>query len=256
MERYLSRVQEIEEKYGVRKSKISAKLDFLQSATGLVLALFMWVHMFMVSSILFGKDAMYTVSKFFEGYYVLGESFPIIVSITAGSIFTIFFVHALIAIRKFPGGFKQYKIFRSHMKRMNHGDTDLWFYQAVTGFLLMFLGSIHLFIIMTHPAEIGPYASADRVVSEWMAPLYLLLLLAVEFHGSIGLYRLVIKWGWFDGKNPKQARKRHKKIKWFITVFFTTLGLLTLAVYVQIGLEHKGNVGERYIPTYERGLYK
>jgi succinate dehydrogenase/fumarate reductase cytochrome b subunit len=35
-----------------------ARLDLLQSGTGLALGLFMWVHMFFVSSILLGKDVM------------------------------------------------------------------------------------------------------------------------------------------------------------------------------------------------------
>ena len=39
------------------------------------------------------------------------------------------------------------------------------------------------------------------------------LLLAVEFHGTIGLYRLCVKWGWFDGENPKATRKALKKKK-------------------------------------------
>ncbi len=245
----LCRVKEVEQKFGVKKSKTPAKLDYIQSATGLTLALFMWVHMLMVSSILLGKDTMYVISRFFEGKYFLGESYPIIVSLTAGFLFIVFIVHAGIAIRKFPGNYKQFIAFRAHMKRMNHSDTNLWFYQVFTGFVMFFLGSVHLFIIMTHPADIGPYASSDRVVSEYMAPLYLLLLLAVEFHGSIGLYRLVIKWGWFDGKNPKESRKRYKKLKWAVTAFFMTLGLLSLAAYIKIGLEHRDFQGERYIPT-------
>ena len=41
---------------------------------GLLLALFMWVHMVFVSSILISKDAMWTVTKFFEGYFFFGTS--------------------------------------------------------------------------------------------------------------------------------------------------------------------------------------
>ncbi|ENE8559081.1 succinate dehydrogenase/fumarate reductase cytochrome b subunit, partial [Campylobacter jejuni] len=35
-----------------KKSKMPAKLDFIQSASGLFLGLFMWVHMLFVSTIL------------------------------------------------------------------------------------------------------------------------------------------------------------------------------------------------------------
>lgn len=223
-----------------------ARLDLIQSATGLVLALFMWGHMFFVSTILFGKDVMYKVTIFFEGYYFFGESYPIIVSILAGTIFVIFIAHAAVAIRKFPSNYKQYKIMKNHIKTFKHGDTKLWFWQIFTGFAMFFLGSVHLYIIMTNSAEIGPYASADRVVTDWMWPLYILLLLAVELHGSIGLYRLALKWGWFEGKDAKKSRVRLRQAKYAITIFFLTLGFLTLAAYIKIGLEHKEHAGERY----------
>lgn len=257
MDQELTRMEEIRIQYGVRKSRLPAKLDYIQSATGLLLALFMWGHMVFVSSILLGEDAMYAVTKMFEGEFLFGEAYPSIVSFTAAFIFIVFIAHAFIAIRKFPGSFKEYRLFRAHMKRMKHGDTNLWFYQVFTGFMMFFLGSVHLYIIMTHPADIGPYASSDRVVSDWMAPLYLLLLLAVEFHGSIGLYRLAIKWGWFEGKNAKKSRKKLKIYKWFITVFFLTLGLLSLAAYIKIGLAHQEHKGERYHPaSIEKGTHR
>lgn len=233
----------------IKINKTPAKLDIIQSGSGLVLALFMWGHMLFVSTILLGKDAMYSVTKFFEGYYLFGESYPIIVTLAAGAIFAIFIIHAAVAIRKFPYNYKHYVIIKKHIKSFNHTDTTLWFWQVFTGFAMFFLGSIHLYIIMTHPADIGPYASADRVVSEWMWPLYILLLLAVELHGSIGLYRLAVKWGWFEGTNAKKSRIKLRRLKYAITVFFLTLGFLTLAAYVKIGIEHKESAGERYHPS-------
>ena len=70
----------------VKKSRLPARLDFIQSASGLVLALFMWGHMMLVSSILLGKDTMYFVTKFLEGKYILGKSMPILVSGAAFSV--------------------------------------------------------------------------------------------------------------------------------------------------------------------------
>ena len=64
-----------------RNSHWPARLDLAQSASGLLLALFMWVHMVFVSSILISKDAMWTITKFFEGYFFFGTSYPWIVSI-------------------------------------------------------------------------------------------------------------------------------------------------------------------------------
>ncbi len=232
------------------KSKLPAKLDWWQSATGLFLGVFMWGHMLFVSTILISKDFMYTVTKMFEGSFIFGpEGKPIIVSIFAFIVFVIFIVHALLAMRKFPNNYKQYKVLKTHTIALDHDDTKLWFFQAFTGFVMFFLGSVHLYIIMSNPDKIGPYASADRIVSEWMWPLYILLLLAVEFHGSIGLYRLAVKWGWFDGKDARTTRKKLKKAKWIATIFFLVLGFASLAAYIKIGIEHKDNYGERYKPS-------
>jgi fumarate reductase subunit C len=232
-----------------KKSRVPAKIDYVQSATGLILGLFMWGHMLFVSTILISKDFMYGVTKFFEADFLFDGGKPIIVSLIAMAIFIIFIVHAALGMRKLPGNFKQYQVMKAHSEHMEHEDTKLWFIQAFTGFAMFFLGSVHLYIIMTHSDAIGPYASADRVWSEYMWPLYILLLLAVEFHGTIGLYRLCVKWGWFDGENPKATRVKLKKIKKALTWFFLILGFTTLLAYMKIGYEHSDKVGEKYTPT-------
>jgi fumarate reductase subunit C len=234
-----------------KKSKLPAQLDFVQSATGLFLGLFMWGHMFFVSTILISKDAMYAVTQFFEGSLIFSEPQPVVVSFVVAFVFIIFIAHAGTAMRKFPANFRQWQQYRTHMGMMKHGDTSMWYIQAITGFIMFFLGSAHLFMMMTKAHEIGPYASADRMWSDFMWPFYLFLLLAVEFHGSIGLYRLCVKWGWFEGKNAKETRATLKKVKWAITAFFLALGLLTLAAYMKVGYDHRDNVGERYKPTTE-----
>ena len=237
---------------GGRASRWPARLDLAQSASGLLLVLFMWAHMFFVSSILLGSDAMWTVTKFFEGYYLFGRSYPVIVSVAVAFVLALLAVHAVLATRKFPGGYRQYRAFRSHMRMMRHEDTTLWFWQAFTGFALFFLASMHLYVMLAHPDRIGPYESADRVWSEHYWPLYILLLLAVELHGGIGLYRLAVKWGWLASSDPNATRKRLKRLKWAITVFFLALGIATLAAYVKIGVEHADRAGERYVPAAAR----
>ena len=232
-----------------RASLWPARLDWLQSASGLVLALFMWGHMVFVSSILLGKDAMWTVTKFFEGYFVFGRSFPWVVSIVVAGVIALLVTHALLAVRKFPIDYRQYRAFRDHAHTMKHGDTSLWWWQVVTGFALFFLASIHLYIMLTRPERIGPFESADRVWSDHFWPLYLVLLFAVELHGGIGLYRLAVKWDWFASANPNATRRRLKTLKWALTVFFLVLGLATLAAYVKIGIEHAPNYGQPYVPA-------
>jgi len=238
-------------------SRVPARLDVLQGASGLFLALFMVLHMVFVSSILLGKDAFWHVARFFEGYHLLGKPYPILVTLIAAFVFGVLIFHAALALRKFPADWRQYSTFRRHARDMKHGDTTLWFVQVWTGFAMFFLASIHIFTMMTQPETIGPYGSADRIVSDWYWPLYLVLLFAVEFHGSIGLYRLAVKWGWLEGKDPDATRRNMKRAKWLVTIFFLTLGLLSLAAYIRIGIDHRDSYGELYSPPQiERSVEK
>ncbi len=220
-----------------RKSRLPAKLDFIQSVTGGFLAIFMIGHMVFISSILISKEFMNTIAKFMELPFIFGDN-PIMVSIVAAAVLLIFAAHAGVALRKFPSSYRQYRVSLTHAHLMNHTDTRMWFIQVFTGFAMFFLGSVHLYIIITHPM-ITADISADRMAIEWMAPLYLLLLLAVEFHGAIGLYRLALKWGWFLGKDPRAGRKRMKMYKHALTIFMLTLGTLSLMAFIKIGLENR-----------------
>lgn len=233
-----------------RKSRWPAKLDMLQSVTGLVLALFMWGHMLFVSSILISRDAMWYITKLFEGYHFLGESQYWMVSCVVAVIIALFITHAALAVRKFPNSYRQFSLFSAHRKMLAHEDTTLWFWQVFTGFALFFLASVHLYLMLTRPDRIGPFESADRVWSDHLWPLYVLLLLAVEMHGGVGLYRLAVKWGWPASEDPNATRKKLKTLKWAITVFFLVLGFTTLAAYIRIGIEHAPDYGKPYVPTY------
>src|SRR5690242_247796 len=85
-----------------RKSRWPARLDVIQSASGLIIALFMWGHMFFVSSILISNDAMWKITKMFEGYFVFGRAYPVIVSFVVAGVTALIVVHAVLALRKFP----------------------------------------------------------------------------------------------------------------------------------------------------------
>jgi fumarate reductase subunit C len=235
-----------------RKSRWPARLDLIQSGTGLVLALFMWGHMFFVSTILISNDAMWKITKFFEGYFFFGRSYPVLVSFVVAGVITLIVVHAFLAVRKFPINYRQYSTFRGHMKMMRHEDTTLWYWQVVTGFAMFFVAAPHLWIMLTHPELIGPYGSAYRVWIGGYWPLYIVLLLAVELHGGIGLYRLAVKWGWFAGPDPNATRKRLKTLKWALTAFFLVLGFATLAAYIKIGITHAPKYGEHYVPAAQQ----
>ena len=223
-----------------KKSRIPAWLDLTQSGTGLILGLFLWVHMLLISSILLGTPSFNFVAHMMELSFLspTGEGYPLAVVFAVLGVSTLFVLHAGLGLRKFPSSYKQYKTLRSQMKLLNHEDTNLWFYQALTGFIMFFTGSVHLYVMLTHP-EIGPVVSAQRVFDSTMWPLYLVLLICVEYHGGIGLYRLCMKWGWFTGKDAKKSRAKLKKIKKTLTMFFLVLGILSLIVFFLLGMKYK-----------------
>lgn len=220
-----------------KKSKMPAKLDFIQSASGLFLGLFMWLHMFFVSTILVSEEFFNSVVHFLELKFIYDN--PImsyVTSFLAACVLMIFIIHAGLAMRKFPINFRQYQVLRTHTKMIKHEDTTLWWVQAFTGFIMFFLGSAHLIYIITNADKISGAMGGDRVINHFMWAFYIVLLISVELHGSIGLYRLCVKWGWFEGKDAKASRKKLKAAKWVISVFFFALGVLSLAAFIKIGL--------------------
>lgn len=214
-----------------------------------MLVIFMWAHLIAVSSILLGKGAMYQVTRFFEGSAFFEQPQPWLVSAVALVIFVLLAVHAVLAIRKLPQGYRQYRAIITHVRGMRHEETTLWLVQVFTGLVLMFFATVHIYEIFTHPDQIGPYASADRIVSGGTLPLSVILLLAVELHAGIGLYRLIVKWGWFGIHDTPHRRRRLQIAVWALIGASLTLGFVTQAAYVKIGLEHRDQSGERYVPT-------
>ncbi len=237
--------------------KFPARLDFIQSATGVILALFISGHILFESSILISKQAMYNMTLFFEGYYFIGSKHPVIITILASSILFIIIIHAIVALRKFPANYKQFKAMRNHMVRMNHHDTSLWAIQVITGFAMFFLASVHLYIMISQPEMIGPYASSDRIATDMMWPMYLLLLFAVVIHAGIGVYRLILKWGLFEAKQQKFMKQRRaliRAIMYFVITLYLTVGVASLLRYMEIGYEHDFEMGERYHPQVQQGV--
>ena len=233
----------------MRKEKIDktpARIDFLQSFTGLILALFIVGHIMFEASILISNEMMYKVTIMFEGYYFFGETYPGIISFLAAAISVIFILHAGIAMKKFPSSYRNFKVIKAHMKEMKHEDSSLWMIQIVTGFMMFFMGSVHLFIMMAEPSDIGPYASSHRVVQEYMGILYFMLLISVVSHAFIGLYRLALKWGFMEGKSTKVSRARFKFLMKAMIAIYIIVGLSSLAKYTYIGLSHDFSDGIKY----------
>jgi len=236
----------IDRKVDGSKSRIPAKLDFYQSLSGLILAIFIKFHLLFVSSILISDEFMYKVDKILSGGLFIDGGDPYFVVGIAFIVFIIIIFHAILAVRKFPNSYRQFRNFNSHTHMYPHGDTKLWAIQVLTGFLLFFFASMHLYQMMSEPANIGPFLSSHRIWTDHAWVMYIILLIAVEFHATIGLYRLAVKWGWFNNKTSKITRERLKLIRNIIIIFYIVLGALSILTYMKIGYKYQDSYGQKY----------
>lgn len=221
-----------------KKSRLPARLDVLLSLTGFLLALFMIGHMLFVATILISENAMAWITHLFEIHFIVPGGSGIVVRIVGIIVFIMFFVHAFLALRRYPSKRSKYQKFVTHKKMMNHKDTTLWYLQAATGIFLMFSVIYHLYTMIDQPLNIGPNLSSYRVYSQGLWIFYIALLFFVELHVSIGLYRLAVKWGIVNTKGTRKALVRFKTI---FSICFIVLGLFTLAAYYKIGKYNEMN---------------
>ncbi|WP_144211400.1 fumarate reductase cytochrome b subunit [Shewanella donghaensis] len=208
----------------------AARADKLQSATGLLLGIFIIMHLHFESSILISKEAFYHVGHFLEGgiFSETGHGFPVVTKFISAFMLIVVLVHALFALRRFPAQIQQWRALRSQMTIMPHQDTKIWFWQLITGFLLFFLAPVHLFDMITNP-EIGAHLSAERVYHQDVWMLYVLLLPAVVLHAMFGLYRLAVKWG------VTTKRTAALKLAKIMVVYLMIIGIASLLTYIFIG---------------------
>lgn len=217
--------------------------EILSGGTGLLLALFMWGHVVLVGSILTGERGFDWLATFLEDYYIAQP--------TVFAIFVLFVVHAALAARKIPSQLRERKRILALAKGLNrsgrekvatrtehspfrpHVESMLWIWQVRTGLVMLVLGSFHLVLmgmdILTplygEIAGIESATSMARVSAGLWLP-YAILLLCVEFHASVGLYRLAIKWGADLWMSRQTMHRIERIIFWVILV----LGGVTLVV--------------------------
>lgn len=217
--------------------------EIVSGASGLLLALFMWGHMVLVGSILTGERGFDWLATMLEDYYIAQP--------TVLAIFTLFLVHAVLASRKIPAQLRERRkmldlgkgLSRSGREKVAsasefspfhpHTESLLWIWQVRTGMIILVLGSFHIILLGMDTLTplfgdrlgIEALTSMERVRSGLWLP-YAILLVCVEFHAGIGLYRLAIKWGaglWL-------SRKSVHRIEQFLLWFFLGLGVVVLLV--------------------------
>ncbi|MCP4606205.1 MAG: succinate dehydrogenase/fumarate reductase cytochrome b subunit [Proteobacteria bacterium] len=199
----------------------SAYLDWLQMLTGAGLITFMWSHMILVASVNLGVDAMNTIAAFFEDYYMAQVGGPLI-GLT-------FLVHFVVAARKVPFRSEQQATMWKHSKMLHHKDTWLWVIQVVTAMIILIMGAIHMWTVLTD-LPITAYKSAARIQGGFWLVFYLILLPLVELHVGIGFYRIAVKWGLVKRK----TRKVFEGFENTLTLIFITIGLITIIRFMLI----------------------
>jgi fumarate reductase subunit C len=202
-------------------SNTSAYLDWLQMLTGVGLILFMWSHMVLVASINFGAEAMNTLARFFEDTYMAQVGGPIIG-------FT-FLLHFFLAARKIPFRAEQQSTIWKHSRMLHHTDTWLWLIQALTAMIILIMGSVHMWTVLTD-LPITAAKSAARIQGGFWLVFYLILLPIVELHVGIGFYRIGIKWGFIRRK----GRNGFKKFENILTGMFILIGLITIIRFLTL----------------------
>lgn len=211
--------------------KWSAWLDLSQSLSGVILAVFLWTHLVLVSSILLGADAMSWVARTMELSFLSadGHGYPWVVTCIAIGIAILALVHVLMALQKLPMSLRQQRALHQQMQVIDHSDTRLWRWQAITGVVILLLLPVHLWLIGSAPETIGPQGSADRIWNQGVWMVYLPLLFTVELHAAIGIYRVALKWG---AARDLNNRSRLRKFKTIMSVLFVTVGVASLLAFL------------------------
>ncbi len=227
-----------------RRSRAEARRQLLyelvSGISGFVLALFMWGHMFLVGSILTGDRGFDWLAGGLEDLYIAQ---PTVVAIAL-----LFLVHAVMASRKIPAQLRERRRMRTLATGLRaragrpsaaalrfepHLESMLWIWQVRTGMVILVLGSFHLVLVALDVLtplfgeRVGIEAASSLArVGAGLWILYGVLLVCVEFHASVGLYRLAVKWG----VGSRLSRKTLWQLERVIFVLFLGLGLATLVV--------------------------
>ena len=207
--------------YTRETGRTSAYLDWLQMLTGVGLIAFMWSHMVLVASINLGADVMDALARFLEGTYMAQVGGPMIAFA--------FLLHFVLAARKVPFRMEQQSTIWKHTRMLKHLDTWLWLIQAFTAMVILIMGSIHMWTILTD-LPITAVKSAARIQGGFWAVFYFILLPMVELHVGIGFYRIGVKWGVIKRK----TRKGFKGFENILTAIFILIGVITLIRFLTL----------------------
>ena len=197
--------------------RCSAYMDWLQMLTGACLIVFMLMHLLFVGSVLISPALMNGLSNIFEWTGMAQIGGPVI--------FFLLLLHFVLAARKIPFASKQQDIMLGHARRMHHLDTWLWVIQAISGMVILVMGLIHLWTVLTDlPITAEKNAMRLQDSRAWIC-FYAVFIPMVWLHTGIGFYRIMVKWGivGIDGR-PGLRKKDALVVAAAMIIGFMTLG--------------------------------
>lgn len=217
--------------------------ELASGLSGLALAVFMWGHMILVGSILTGARGFDWLAGFLEDVYIAQPTVVIVLAL--------FLVHAALASRKIPAQLAERRRMIALQKGLARAGRDrppaaselspakahveslLWIWQVRTGMVILVIGSFHILLLGMDvlTAQFGLHTGIEAVSSMarveaglWLP--YAILLVCVEFHAGVGLYRLGVKWGAGRFLSRQALLRIERGLLWF----FLGLGFLVLLV--------------------------
>lgn len=201
---------------------VNPRGDFLvetvQMISGLLLVLFLWVHMIFVGSIWLGAGSFNALAGFMDKFDLLPATIVFLV--------LVFGAHVGAVMRRMPRQYREQRMVWKHAKLIHHGDTWSWVFQSITGSAIIVLAAVHVAIVSF--AGINANLSSMRVSNPGFLIFYAVLLLLAEYHASIGLYRIFVKWGYVN-------RHSMKRVLNVVSLLMIVIGAVSLWILYTLG---------------------
>lgn len=211
--------------------KTDMYVDIAESISGILLVGFLWMHMLFVGTIIISPELFDKLSVGLDRYYLAQIGIPATV--------LLIITHILLAVRRIPLRLHDARVAWRVTHMIKHFDTWVWLGQIITALIIGIMASIHIWFIMAD-WPIRALNSANRVAASgpadpsfggfnfpFMIVFYVLLLVAGEFHAGFGLYRIFVKWGWFNRHHVSYVLKT-------ITVIIVAIGLFALYAFKKL----------------------
>ena len=193
--------------------------EVTQMISGLLLVFFLWTHMIFVAVIWLGSSTFNMLAHFMETYELLPATVVFLI--------LVFGLHVGAVIRRVPRQWDEQRIIWKHAKLIHHSDTWSWLFQVITGAAILALAIVHIAVV-TYGGISVKYSSL-RVHNGFLI-FYAVLLVLAEYHASVGLYRIFVKWGWVK-------RSSLKRVLGVLSLLTIAIGAITLGIFYALGAQ-------------------